>query len=118
VTRIEARLRSEVPSVDVDVYARYDSDPELDEEGTVVAGWGARGPTGNENLIIAAEPGTTLAEGTYYFALVLFSRRSPAAGSLSVTLSRVNALSETFELRLEKDADRDSSVDVPSKGQN
>jgi hypothetical protein len=97
VSRLEVRVRSAVPSVDVDVYVRRGEPVERNVEGRVIAGWASEGETGNENLNIAADPGRTLDAGLYHLALALFTTGSPASGTVSVTLVTVAGTRESVE---------------------
>ncbi|MEZ5403420.1 MAG: PPC domain-containing protein [Bryobacteraceae bacterium] len=97
VTRMEVRVRSAVPSVDVDVYVRRGAAVERSEEGRVISDWASEGETGNENLNIVASPGETLAADIYHLALALFTTGTPASGTVSINLVTVTGQRETIE---------------------
>ncbi|MEZ5355195.1 MAG: PPC domain-containing protein [Bryobacteraceae bacterium] len=98
VSRMEVRVRSAVPSVDVDAYVRRGAPVDIGDEDRVIADWASEGETGNENLNIVADPGQALTPGTYHLALALFTPGSPASGTVSVNLVTVSGARESIEL--------------------
>ena len=84
---MQLRLTADTPSVDTDLYVRYATDVEL--AGTeVVADYASESSSGNELLTIGPGSAPPLRAGTYYVALSLFTRDTPASGTLSVTFER------------------------------
>jgi hypothetical protein len=86
-TKLQIQVSSAIPSIDVDLYVRYERDVDLGQDG-VVADWGSEGETGNERLVITPSSNPTLRPGTYYIALALYSTGVPAAGTVTATVER------------------------------
>lgn len=84
---MQLRLTADTPSIDTDLYARYEADVEV-ADGRVVADHAAESDSGNELLTIGPTSEPALRAGTYYVALALFARNTPATGTISVTFER------------------------------
>lgn len=86
-SRLQLRVTSADPTVDVDLYARYDAPPEV-QDGNVVADHASESETGNETISITSASNPPLRPGVYYIALSLYSIGSPASGILTATIDR------------------------------
>ncbi|MCC6539847.1 MAG: pre-peptidase C-terminal domain-containing protein [Bryobacterales bacterium] len=84
---MQLRLTADAPSVDTDMYVRYEADIDV-ADGSVVADHAAESASGNEVLTINASSEPPLRPGTYYIGLGLFTRNTPASGTISVTFER------------------------------
>lgn len=84
---MQVRLTADAPSVDTDMYVRYEADVDV-ADGSVVADYAAESASGNEVLTINASSEPPLRPGTYYIGLGLFTRNTPASGTISVTFER------------------------------
>ena len=82
-TRLDVRLTTPNPAVDVDLYVRGLSEPAL-LDGRVTADGSSTGPDGNELVSIS---GAALRPGTYYIALALFTANVDVNGSITATVS-------------------------------
>ena len=87
-TRLEVRLVTSTPGVDVDLYVRFGTDVALSAgtSGTAVADYLSEGSGSNE--IVAARPTSSppLQAGTYYIALGLFTTGTAVNGTLTATV--------------------------------
>ncbi len=83
--RLEIRLRSTKPEVDVDVYVRKDADVALGADG-IVAEWASTRDTGNEDLVITQKSEPPLTPGTHWVSLVLWTTGSPATGTVTAVV--------------------------------
>jgi hypothetical protein len=86
-TKLQIQLSSAIPSIDADLYVRYERDADLGPDG-VIADWGSEGETGNERIIITPSSNPTLRPGTYYIALILYSTGVASAGTVTATVER------------------------------
>ena len=84
---MQLRLSADAPSIDTDLYARFEADVEL-AGGQLVADHSAESDSGNELLTVGPGSEPALRVGTYYVSLGLFSRNTPATGTISVTFER------------------------------
>jgi hypothetical protein len=86
-TRLNVRVSSADPAVDVDLYVRYEQDIGVDN-GSVVADYSSETETGNETINVTASSKPPLRPGTYYIALALYSVGVPASGAITATIDR------------------------------
>lgn len=84
---MQLRVTADAPSIDTDLYVRYEADVEL-ADGAVVADYAAESDSGNELLTIGPDSAPPLRAGTYYVSLALFTRNTPASGTISVVFER------------------------------
>jgi hypothetical protein len=84
---MQLRLSADTPSIDTDLYVRYEADVDL-ADGAVVADYSAESESGNELLTIGPGSAPPLRAGTYYVSVGLFTRNTPASGTISVTFER------------------------------
>ena len=70
-TRLEIRLRTQTPSVDVDLFVRRGSPPVL-VSGTVQADYNGESLTGDETIVITPASTPPLQPGIYYVSLASF----------------------------------------------
>ena len=82
-TRIDLALVSDDPSIDIDMYVRYQSDPTESQND-----WNSIGSTGNEEIVIRASNRAPVRAGRYYVSLLLYdSPSSFVGGTLTATLT-------------------------------
>ncbi len=86
-TRLQVRITSADPRVDVDLYVRYGSPVEV-LEGSVVSDYSGESETGNETISVTSASKPGLRPGVYYVALALYSTGVPASGTLTATVDR------------------------------
>lgn len=98
VSRMEIALTTETPGVDVDLYVRYGSPPEI-REGRVVADFSATSVSGNERITITPGSNSPLRTGTYWVALVVYTPGVATAGTLEA-LDLSGASGDAPKLRL------------------
>ena len=84
---MQLRLTADAPSVDTDMYVRYEADVDL-ADGAIVADHAAESASGNEVLTINVGSEPPLRPGTYFIGLGLFTRNTPASGTISVSFER------------------------------
>ena len=84
--QMKIQVVSDDPSVDLDVYVRYQTDNVLDNNGHLVTDYASEGPTGNETMTITSSSTPPLRNGTYYISFGLFTQGKPATGSILVTV--------------------------------
>ncbi len=84
-TRLQIRLATSTPDVDVDLFARYGQEPAL-SAGDVVSDHSSIGESGDELITIGAGSTPPLRPGTYYIRLALFTTGVAAEGTLTATL--------------------------------
>ena len=70
-SRVTFTLESADPDVDVDLYARFGEDNDL-QDGRIVYDYVSRGDTGNEEIIITPESDPPLQAGSYFVSVVLW----------------------------------------------
>ena len=82
VAVLELNLASQDPSVDVDMYVRFQADNQISNYD-----WSATTPYGNEHLVIGRNSDPPLRPGRYYISLLLYDESSAAAsGTLTARL--------------------------------
>jgi uncharacterized protein (TIGR03437 family) len=79
--RVTLTLTSDNPSVDADLYARYDLDNEV-IDGDVESDYSSAGDTGNERLVIDASSDPPLRPGSLFLSLAIFTRNQVSSGTL------------------------------------
>ena len=88
-TRLTLVLESDNPSVDVDLYARFEQD-----NSESAWHWRSVGPSGNEEIVVDSDSSRPLREGTYYVSLLLYDDSGlSASGSLTAILERESGTS-------------------------
>ena len=83
--RLEIRLSTSTPGVDIDLFARHGSDNAV-ANGRVVADFASDGPTGNEVITISAGSTPALKPGRYFISLAMFTTGAPATGTVTATV--------------------------------
>ena len=84
-TRLEIRLVTSTPRVDVDLYARLANDVTL-SGGGAVADHRSDSPGSNEIIAVRPTSSASLPAGTYYIALGLFTTGTAVSGSITATV--------------------------------
>jgi hypothetical protein len=86
-SRMQVKVVSDDPKVDVDLYVRKDVPPEV-VDGDVVADFASENETGNETITITNGSTPPLSAGTWYIAIGVYTTGSPATGTVSATVER------------------------------
>ena len=82
-TRLDLTLVSDDPSIDIDMYVRYQADPTASQND-----WNSIGSSGNEEIVIRASSSAPIRAGRYYVSLLLYdSPSSFVGGTLTATLT-------------------------------
>ncbi|MEK7408077.1 MAG: PPC domain-containing protein [Acidobacteriota bacterium] len=85
-TRLEIRLLTATPNVDIDLFARFGADTTISGD-KAVADHSSEGAAGDETIIITSTSTPPLRAGTYYISLALFTREVTASGTLTATVT-------------------------------
>ncbi len=85
-TRLEIRLRTSTPSVDIDLFARAGSAPVL-TEGRVTSDFSAATDSGDETIVVTPTSTPALRAGTYFIAMALFTTGVEARGTLTAIVT-------------------------------
>jgi len=85
-TRLEIRLRTSTPNVDIDLFARAGSAPVL-AEGRVTSDFSAATDSGDETIVITPTSSPALRAGTYFIAMALFTTGVEARGTLTAIVT-------------------------------
>ncbi len=73
------------PSIDVDMFARFGQDNDV-QDGQVVSDYSSTSPSGNEQIVVNRFSSPPLRAGIYYVSLVLWDTGVVAEGALTATL--------------------------------
>ncbi len=94
---LSLELISDNPSVDIDLYVRYQSDP------TVFSyDWRSIGYLGNEEIVIRADTEPPLRPGIYYVSLLLYDTiDTHIGGTLTARVTRHDGGDDSFEEHIE-----------------
>jgi len=99
-TRLSIVLRSQNPSVDVDLYARFGADITIAPNGAVVADHASIDFTGNENITITNTSNPPLRAGVYFIKIDMWQANEIGQGTIIATVeggtSSGSAVIETF----------------------
>ena len=85
-TNLTVRLTSQNPSIDVDLYMRYNQDIGL-ANGRIVADHRSEDFTGNEVISITNTSSPPLRAGTYYITMVLYQPNEISQGTITATVT-------------------------------
>ena len=85
-TRLEVKIRTTTPGVDVDLYVRAAEVPRV-SNGAVQADYASEGDTGDETIVITPQSTPPLRAGTYFIALGVFTPNVRVAGTLLATVT-------------------------------
>ena len=85
-TRLEIRLRTSTPNVDIDLFARAGSAPVI-AEGRVTSDFSAATDSGDETIVITPTSSPALRAGTYFVAMALFTTGVEARGTLTAIVA-------------------------------
>jgi uncharacterized protein (TIGR03437 family) len=83
--RLQIRLATATPGVDVDLYARYGQEPTV-SSGNVISDYSSTGESGDELITISSGSNPPLRSGAYYISLALFTTGMAAEGTLTATV--------------------------------
>ncbi|MBI3694361.1 MAG: pre-peptidase C-terminal domain-containing protein [Acidobacteria bacterium] len=84
-TRLEVRVATTTPAVDIDLFVRFGSQATV-SGGGVLADYRSTGNTGNETIIITTSSSPPLRPGTYFISLGLFTTGTAASGTVTATV--------------------------------
>ena len=87
-TRLEIRLESQTSNVDVDLYARFNTESEIVNRA-IVADHRSEGPDGNEVITITPTSSPALRAGTYFINLGIFTANTRISARLTATVTSV-----------------------------
>jgi hypothetical protein len=85
-TRMEIRLNTTTPNVDVDLYARAGQDVVLFNR-QIQADYRSEGPDGSETIVITSASRPQLQSGIYYITLLVYDTNVAVQGSLTATIT-------------------------------
>ncbi len=86
--RLRVQLKSDVPTVDTDLYVRHGSDNDVDGEGNVVADYAASSLFADETINIDTLSNPILRPGTYFISVAVFTTGLPVTGTITATVER------------------------------
>jgi hypothetical protein len=86
-TRLNITVKSDSPSMDVDLFVRYGTPPEISSTGSLITDFASATDSSNEEILITPSSRPPLRAGTYHIALGLFSLNAPATGSILAAFS-------------------------------
>jgi uncharacterized protein (TIGR03437 family) len=84
--RVTLTMTADTPSVDVDLFARYDTDNDVDDSGRIVSDYASEGDTGNEQIVIDANSDPPLRAGSLYVSMAVFTTNAASSGTLTATV--------------------------------
>ncbi len=87
-TRLEIRLRTQTPNVDIDLYVRRGTPPTV-SSGTVLADYKGESLTGDETIVITPASNPPLQPGIYYVSLASFTPNVVISTTLTALLTPV-----------------------------
>lgn len=85
--RMQLRLSADTPSVDTDLFVRYEADNEL-VDGQIITDHAGESVSGNELVTVDGSSEPPLRPGTYFVSVGNLARNTPASGTISVTFER------------------------------
>jgi hypothetical protein len=85
-TNLTVRLVSQNPSIDVDLYMRFNQDIGI-SNGRIVADHRSEDFTGNETISIGNTSSPPLRAGTYYITMVLYQPNEISQGTITATVT-------------------------------
>ncbi|OYW07374.1 MAG: hypothetical protein B7X34_11160, partial [Acidobacteriia bacterium 12-62-4] len=85
-TRLEIRLQTDTPNVDVDLFARFNAEA-LVENQRITADHRSEGPAGDEVITITAASTPALRAGTYFINLAVFTTNTRITTRLTATVT-------------------------------
>ncbi|HUQ91264.1 MAG TPA: PPC domain-containing protein [Bryobacteraceae bacterium] len=89
-TRLDVRLSSTTPNVDLDLFVRFGSDPTL-SGGNVVADYRSEGDAADETVSITAGSTPPLRAGVYFISVAVFTPGVNINASLLATVTTASA---------------------------
>jgi uncharacterized protein (TIGR03437 family) len=84
-SRLEVRLVTTTPGVDLDLYVRFGQEVTI-SAGRPEADYSSTGAGGTETVIVAPQSALPLRAGTYYINLAIFTAGAAASGTLTATV--------------------------------
>jgi hypothetical protein len=85
-TRLEIRLRTNTANADLDLFARFGQDVEIQSQ-RAVSDFQSDGPTGDELITITPQSSPALRPGTYYIAFGIFTSNVATTGTVTATVT-------------------------------
>lgn len=89
-TRLEVKLVTTTPGMDMDLYARFGQEAGL-TGGRVDADFRSEGDTGNETIVITPQSSPALRAGVYFINLAMYTTGAAASGNITATFSTTPA---------------------------
>lgn len=85
-TRLEIRLQTDTPNVDVDLFARFNAEAAVENQ-RIVADHRSEGPAGEETITITPTSTPALRAGTYFINLAVFTANTRITTRLTATVT-------------------------------
>ncbi len=85
-TRLEIRLQTDTPSVDVDLFARFNAEAVVESQ-QITADHRSEGPAGEEVITISSSSSPALRAGTYFINLAVFTANTRITTRLTATVT-------------------------------
>jgi hypothetical protein len=87
-SRLRVQLKSDVPTVDTDLYVRHGSDNDVDAEGNVIADYASTSLFADETITVDTLSSPILRPGTHYISVAVFTTGLPVTGTITATVER------------------------------
>lgn len=95
--RLEIRVSTGTPNVDIDLYVRFGESPAVPQGGNLItADFRSEGQSGEEIVIVTPASNPALREGTYFAALVNRATGRAVSGTIVATVTAAGASSNTL----------------------
>ena len=96
-TQLDVQLNTDTPGADLDLFVRFNADPDVDQQGQVIAEHFSEGLTGSESIIIdltgwqsttvPPQSSPTLQAGNYHIAIAVFTTDLASSGTVVATVT-------------------------------
>lgn len=87
-TRLDVKVATNTPGVDVDLYVSYARDSRINPAGNAVTSdYRSEGETGDEEISITGSSTPPLRAGTYYVSLLVYTTGREASGTITATVT-------------------------------
>jgi hypothetical protein len=93
-SKLTVQLRSDLPSVDTDLFVRRDVDHDIDSNGNVITDYASTSPYADETVVVDAASEPPLRPGAYYVSVAVYTPGIPVTGTILATIERTQAQTE------------------------
>lgn len=93
-SKLTVQLRSDLPSVDTDLFVRRDVDHDIDSHGNVITDYASTSPYADETVVVDAASEPPLRPGAYYVSVAVYTPGIPVTGTILATIERTQAQTE------------------------